>query len=175
MRKASTAILELLEARRFLSAPHHGIVPDAPVSPAATHHRGDHHHHRHGVTRSLPGGAPRNALTSTLLGNWIGSHYSEDDQQTPDATLSLRVTQGRSGDLFAQMDLTGAGAISKSSQILYNNKTGHFTLYVVTPKLVVRMEGLLTSNRETPELQVSIQRYTPTGAYKGTFTLLPTL
>jgi hypothetical protein len=175
MRKASTAILELLEARKFLSAPHHRMLPEAHVAPVATHHKGHHHHHHHGVTRSLPGGAPRNALTSTLLGNWIGSHYSEDDQQTPDATLSLRVTQGRSGDIFGQVDLTGPGAISKSSQILYNNKNGHFTLYVVTPKLVVRMEGLLTSNRETPELRVSIQCYTQTGSYKGNFTLLPTL
>jgi hypothetical protein len=166
MRKASTAILELLEARRFLSAPHQRILPDA------IHHVG---HHHYSAKRSLPGGAPRNALTSTLLGNWIGAHYSDDNQQTPDATLSLRVTQGRSGDLFAKLDLTGSGAVSKSSQILYNNKTGRFTLYVVTPKLVVRMEGLLTSNRETPELRVSVQCYTPTGSYKGRFTLLPTL
>ena len=128
------------------------------------------------MTRSLPGGAPRNALTSTLLGNWIGSHSSDDHgPQTPDATLSLRVTQGRSGDIFGQVELTGPGAVSKSSQILYNAKNRHFTLYVVTPKLVVRMEGLLTSNRETPELRVSIQCYTPTGSYKGSFTLLPTL
>ena len=168
MRKASTAILEPLEARRLLSAPHHRILPEVDLP---THHKA----HHHGVTRSLPGGAPRNALTSTLLGNWIGSHYPDDNQQTPDATLSLRVTQGRTGDLFGQVDLTGAGAVSKSSQILYNNKTGRFTLYIVTPKLVVRMQGLLTSNRETPELRVSIQCYTPTGSYKGSFTLLPTL
>ena len=142
------------------------MLPDAPVV----------RHHHQSLKRSLPGGAPRNALTSTLLGNWIGS-YSADDPgpQTPDATLSLRVTQGQSGDIFGQVDLTGPAGISKSSQILYNNKTGRFTLYVVTPKLVVRIEGRLTSNRETPELRVRIQCYTQTGSYKGTFTLLPTL
>src|SRR5438067_2862354 len=105
MRKASTAILEALEARQLLSAPHHWMLPDAPV-PVATH-KGHHHHDHYGVTRSLPGGAPRNALTSTVLGNWIGSHGPEGDQQTPDATLSLRVTQGQGGDLFGQVDLTG--------------------------------------------------------------------
>ena len=151
--------MEGLESRRFLSAtfatgglclippPIHAPTP--PPIPAPTTPR--HHHRRHAA-----------ATSPSPLGNWA----------TADASLSVQVSQARNGDLFAKVAFTGGTSFQGSAQLTYSKATGQYTMWVMSPKLVVKFSGtLVISDRDTPEFHGSLETYTRKGAFKGQFVL----
>jgi hypothetical protein len=154
--------MEGLESRRLMSAtfatgglclippPAH---PPTPV-PTPVHH---HHHHR----------ARAAAPSPTPVGVWAANSL--------DATLQVRVSQARSGDLFAKVAFTGASSFQGSAQLTYSSTTGQYTMWVVSPRLVVKFSGtLVAANREAPEFHGSLEVYSRKGAFKGQFVLQKT-
>ena len=148
--------MERLEPRGFFSVtlvtgglclippPVHAPTP-APV-PAPRHQ-----HHR----------TPASASPS-LVGNWA----------TGDTSLQVQVSQSRSGDLFAKVAFTGGTSFQGSAQLTYSKATGQYTMWVMSPKLVVKFSGtLVISDRGTPEFHGSLETYTRKGAFKGQFVL----
>jgi len=87
----------------------------------------------------------------------------------------VRVSQARNGDLFAKVAFTGVTSFQGSSQLTPSSTTGQFTMWVVSPRLVVKFSGSLeTANRETPEFHGSLETYSRKGAFKGQFVLQKT-
>jgi hypothetical protein len=111
-------------------------------------------------------------LVPLLIGAWNANHFTSDG--TVDASLAVRVSQSRSGELFAKVGFTGTESFQGTAQLSYNSKTGHFTLFVVSPKLVVKFEGSLVTSRDAPEFHATMQSYTRRGAFKGQFILQKT-
>jgi len=98
-----------------------------------------------------------------LVGEW-----GADDR------LAVRLTQARTGELFAKVAFTGPIPFQGSAQITYNGATGRFTLFVLSAKLVVKFEGALIPDPELPVFSGSLHSYTRNGAFKGQFTLQKT-
>jgi hypothetical protein len=170
------ALMEGLESRRLMSTfltsgglclppgrpstPGQNQTPPPPSpSPApAPAPVPKHRHHR-----AAAGAQPLVALVPLLLGNWSTNSFE------------VTVSQSRTGELFAKASFTGAIPFQGSAQLTYSSATGQFSLFVVSPKLVVKFSGtLVTANRETPEFQGLLQSYTRRGAFKGSFTLQKT-
>ena len=154
--------MESLESRRLLSAtlvasglclippPAHAPAP-VPPTPAPVHH----HRHRSHAAAATPG----------PLGDWAGIHVTND---SVDASLQVHVSQAKNGELFAKVAFTGSTSFSGSAQLTYNRTTGQYAMWIMSPKLVVKFSGTLTTDsRGTPEFHGSLESYTRKGAFKA--------
>ena len=161
--------MEGLESRRLMSASFATgglcLIPPpvrAPVpapTPAPTPTPARHHHHRTHATAPPP----------TPVGNWAGVHVTND---SVDASLHVQVSQAKNGDLYAKVAFTGVTSFQGMAQLTYSRKTGQYTLWVMSPKLVVKFSGtLVNDNPNSPEFRGSLEAYTRKGAFKGQFTL----
>lgn len=147
--------MEDLESRRLLSAsfvtgglcliPPPTRAPTPAPIPAPT--TGRHHHRSHAA-----------ATSPSPIGNWA----------TGDASLKVQVSQARNGDLFAKVAFTGATSFQGSAQLTYSSVTGQYTMWVMSPRLVVKFSGMIAT---TGEFQGSLETYTRQGAFKGQFVL----
>jgi hypothetical protein len=167
--------MEGLEGRTLLSvamfAPPLCLPPSsappsgAPVvsSPTPTVH---HHHHS-----SAPASAIPVALVPLLLGQWQGDLV--DPNGPLDTSVAANITQSRTGELFAKLDFTGGVPFHGSAQVTYDSVTQHSRAWIVSPKLVVKIEGKPFLNSDNlAEFQGEIQIYTRKGALKDQFTLV---
>jgi hypothetical protein len=161
--------MEGLESRRLMSATFatgglclipprsHPPTPAPTPTPTPVPTAGRHHHHR---TRAA-------APSPSPVGDWAGNSI--------DASLEVRVSQAGNGDLFAKVAFTGATSFQGSAQLTYSSTTGQFTMWVVSPRLVVKFSGtLVTPNRDVPEFHGSLETYSRKGAFKGQFVLQKT-
>ena len=150
--------MECLESRRLLSAtfatgglcllPPPTRAPTPAPIPVPTTPR--HHHRSHAAVTS-----------PSPIGNWA----------TGDAALNVQVSQARNGDLFAKVAFTGATSFQGSAQLTYSSTTGQYTMWVMSPRLVVKFSGRMAT---TGEFQGSLETYTRKGAFKGQFVLQKT-
>jgi hypothetical protein len=110
------------------------------------------------------------ALVPLLLGPWQGDLV---DPSGPVGTaLAVNVTQSKSGELFAKLGFTGQMNYQGSAQLTYDGATQHVRAWVVTPRLIVKLEGKpFVDSDHLPEFQGQIQIYTRRGALKGQFAL----
>jgi hypothetical protein len=139
-------------------------TPSGPVVSSPPPTGGRHHHHR------APSSAVPVALVPLVLGQWQGDVV--DANGPVGSTLAVNVTQSRTGELFAKLGFTGSVMFGGSAQFTYDSVTQHFRAWVVSPRLVVKIEGKPFVNSDfLPEFQGEIQFYTRTGAFKGQFTL----
>jgi hypothetical protein len=153
--------MEALELRRLMTATFatSGLClippPTYPPTPVPT----PMHHHHHRARAAAPSPTP--------LGDWVGD--------STDAFLQVRVSQARTGDLFAKVAFTGDRSFQSSGQLNYSSTTGQFTMWVMSPKLVVKFSGtLITDIRNAPEFQGSLESYTRQGTFKAQFVLQKT-
>jgi hypothetical protein len=127
----------------------------API-PAPTPVR---HHHRHRARAAAP--------SLTPVGDWAANSLN--------GILQVQVSQTRSGDLFAKVAFTGATSFQGSAQVSYSSTTGQYTMWVMSPKLIVKFSGTLeTANRDVPEFHGTLESYTRKGAFKAQFMLQKT-
>lgn len=176
MSEGRRASMEGLEGRTLFSTtlfsaglclpPSPAPTPSGPVvsSPTPTPTPRHHHHHR------TPSSPVPVALVPLLLGQWQGDVV--DANGPVGSTLAVNVTQSKTGELFAKLGFTGSLGFQGSAQFTYDSVTQHFRAWVVSPKLVVKIEGkpFIDSDR-LPEFQGEIQFYTRKAAFKGQFTL----
>jgi hypothetical protein len=153
--------MEGLESRRLMTATFATgglcLIPPPTHIPTPAPIPVHHHHHR---TRAA-------APSLTPVGDWAATSI--------DATLQVRVSQAGNGDLFAKVAFTGATSFQGSAQLTPSSTTGQFTMWVVSPRLVVKFSGTLESaGRDAPEFHGSLETYRRKGAFKGQFVLQKT-
>jgi hypothetical protein len=154
--------MEALESRRLMTGTFATgglcLIPP-PAHPPTPAPIPVHHHHRHRAGAAAP--------SLTPVGDWAANSI--------DAFLQVRVSQARTGDLFAKVAFTGDRSFQSSGQLNYSSTTGQFTMWVMSPKLVVKFSGtLITDIRNAPEFQGSLESYTRQGTFKAQFVLQKT-
>lgn len=195
MRHDKSGILpsvEILESRRLMSTsvflggeclphiPNPTPSPTPPPTPSPTpgdgnnqgdddHDQGDHHH-PDPDPNPTPTPPPIKVVTPEVIGNWSGSHSSSD--KSVQGSLSLDVTEPTDGGLTARVDFTGTQRIRWSGQLLYDDQTGHFTMYYLSSKLVAKLDATLGADGGSPVLSGTVEYFTRDGSYTSTFSLL---
>jgi hypothetical protein len=147
-----------------LPAPAGPVVSPAPAPAPTTTVR--HHHHHH-----APAATPIPVVPIPVaLGQWQGDLV---DANGPIGTsLAANITQSQNGELFAKFDFTGGLSLHGTAQVAYDSVTQHFQVWIVSPKLVVKIEGQPFTNSDgITQLQTRIQYYTRHGAVSGQVTL----
>jgi hypothetical protein len=151
--------MEDLESRRLFSTsfgtgglclippPARAPAPAPALIPVPTTHR---HHHR--SLAAAPSPSP--------VGDWASDSV--------DASLQVHVSQASNGDLFAKVAFSGVISFQGSAQLTYRSSTGQFSMWVMSPKLVVKFSGTMTT---TGEFNGSLETYTRNDAFKGQFVL----
>jgi len=147
--------LEALESRRLMTATFATgglcLIPPPIHVPAPVHH----HHPSHAAPSPTP------------VGDWLAS--------SDNAALQVQISQARSGDLFAKVAFTGATSFQSSGQLNYSSTTGQFSMWVMSPKLIIKFSGtLVMGDRQVPEFHGSLETYSRKGAFKAQFMLQKT-
>jgi hypothetical protein len=153
--------MDVLESRRLMSATFAtaGLCLIPPQARAPTSAPTPVHHHHHRARAAAPSPTP--------VGDWTANSTG--------ATLQVRVSQASNGDLFTKVAFTGATSFQGSAQLTHSSSTGRYTMWVVSPRLVVKFSGtLVTANREAPEFHGSLETYSRKGAFKAQFVLQKT-
>lgn len=173
MRESFSASVEGLERRVLFSTnllstglclPTSSVPPSTgPIVSSPAPGTGRHHHR-------APSSAVPVALVPLVLGQWQGDVV--DPNGPVGSTLAVNVTQSKTGELFAKLGFTGSLSIQGSAQFTYDATTQHFRAWVVSPRLILKIEGKPFLDSDfLPQFQGEIQFYTRAGAFKGQFTL----
>jgi len=117
-----------------------------------------------------PAPPPIEVVAPEVIGNWSGSHSSSD--KSVRGSLSLDVTEPTDDGLAGQVDFTGPQHIRWSGQLLYNARTGHFTMYYLSSKLVAKLDATLGADGGAPVLAGTVEYFTRDGSFTSTFSLL---
>jgi len=138
-------------------------APPPPAPTPTVRHR--HRHHR------APSATPIPVVpVPVALGQWQGDLV--DSNGPAGTSLAVNVTQSKSGELFAKFEFTGSLSLRGSTQVTYDSTTQHFRVWIISPKLVMKIEGKPFTNSDgVTQLQSEIQYYTRRGAFKGQVTL----
>jgi hypothetical protein len=149
-------------------APSNPSAPSDPTSPG--HHPTPNKPKPKPKPTPKPKPNPKPVPAAQLVGEWAGRHAEVDGDV--EGGMTLRVGKVK-GDLFGEVTFDGPLAFEHTSRLNYSAKTGRFTLYVVSPKLVIRVDGAVTGRGNNARLEGDVQYYTKQGAYKATFALTP--
>lgn len=159
---------EALESRRLMST---SVFLGLDCLPAVTH-------------KPTPTPAPAKAPTPTadpitvvipkVTGSWAGSQVKADN--SAGAELSLTITSPAPGELNGKVDFHGPRRIRWAGQMLYNEATGHLSMYYLSSTLIAKVDAAVVTDPQTgtSSLRGTIEYFTPDGPYSATLSLLRT-
>lgn len=182
---ADVSAMEALESRRFLSSttpyltqpclpkpPSTSTPPTAPSSGPTTGNGGTSGGGTSGGSTSggtqtgTPGTSQR-TIPANLLGQWSGTHSA--DGTSENRGLSILIQTSGNGDFSGQIDYAGTESFSITAPFRYDAKTGKFSVYSLSSKLVVRFQGQY--NTSTGAIEGVVQYASRTRGFIGTFSL----
>jgi hypothetical protein len=169
--------IEALEGRRLMSTSvflgidclPHGAPPTPTPGPTGSNENGDSVGETPSAPSSAPAFPPIEAVIPQVTGAWEGSQVRTD--HSLGAELSLVVTTPAPGELNARLDLRGPRRIRWSGQLLYNEATGHLSMFYMSSSLVAHLDASLVMDGQTPTLEGTFGYVTPDGTYTATLTL----
>jgi hypothetical protein len=160
-----TPRFEPLESRWLMST---SVFLGLDCLPAATHTSTR-------ARRSIPAAIPPiSVVIPQATGSWTGSQVKADN--STGAELSLTITSRAPAELNGKVDFHGPRRIRWAGQMLYNDKTGHLSMYFLSSTLIAKVDAALVTDPQTgtASLQGTIEYFTPDGSYSATLSLLRT-
>ena len=154
---------EALESRRLMSTSVFlglDCLPNATTAPATDTPAPAKH------PKKAP---PIESVIPKITGSWSGSQVKDD--HSAGAELSLDITSPAPGELNGQLDFHGPRRIRWAGQMMYNDETGHLTMYFLSSSLIAKLDATFVTHGQSASIEGTIEYFTPDGSYSATLSL----